>query len=38
MSFDFTDSVLNMEVEILEDNTEQIEELLKKIMNVIKPI
>ena len=28
MSFDFTDNVLNMEVEILEDNTEEIEELL----------
>lgn len=27
MSFDFTDNVLNMEVEILEDNTEEIEEL-----------
>ena len=26
MSFDFTDNVLNMEVEILEDNTEEIEE------------
>ena len=25
MSFDFTDNVLNMEVEILEDNTEEIE-------------
>ena len=29
MSFDFTDNVLNMEVEILEDNTEEIEELDK---------
>lgn len=27
MSFDFTDNVLNMEVEILEDNTEEIEEI-----------
>ena len=27
MSFDFTDNVLNREVEILEDNTEEIEEL-----------
>ena len=25
MSFDFTDNVLNMEVEILEDNTEEID-------------
>ena len=32
MSFDFTDNVLNMEVEILEDNTEEIEEL-KRIKN-----
>lgn len=29
MSFDFTDNVLNMEVEILEDNTKEIEELEK---------
>ena len=27
MSFDFTDNVLNMEVEILKDNTEEIKEL-----------
>lgn len=27
MSFDFTDNVLNMEVEILEENTEEIEEI-----------
>lgn len=27
MSFDFTDNVLNMEVEILEDNIEEIEEI-----------
>ena len=33
MSFDFTDNVLNREVEILEDNTEEIEEL-KRTENV----
>ena len=31
MSFDFTDNVLNREVEILEDNTEEIEELPENI-------
>jgi hypothetical protein len=37
MSFDFTDNVLNMEVEILEDNTEEIEELKKEQEAIANP-
>ena len=33
MTLDFTNNVLNMEIEILEDNTEEIEEITVEILN-----